>query len=171
MHESVDGVFGLQTERAFTPPLLARMGVGGEPDPRNISHPNMTTFNQQSWQAATEEVSAHPLAGLRFSSFRSNISCLPACLPIGLASLPACLCPCLPVCLSVCLPVCLSVCLPCCLSVSSFRLPSVLCLLLCLFVSSFGLPTCLLDCLPLCLPFTSFVCLPVCLLAWCPQRC
>jgi hypothetical protein len=60
----------LQTERAFTPPLLARMGGGDEPDPRNITHPNMTSFNQQSWTAVTEDISAHPVGGLRFSSFR-----------------------------------------------------------------------------------------------------
>lgn len=68
------GCFGsdciLQTERAFTPPLLARMGGGDEPDPRNISHPTMTSFNQHSWAAVTEHISAHPVGGLRFSSFR-----------------------------------------------------------------------------------------------------
>ncbi len=60
----------LQTERAFTPPLLARMGGGSEPDPQNISHPSMTCFNQHSWAAVTEQISAHPVGGLRFSSFR-----------------------------------------------------------------------------------------------------
>ncbi len=60
----------LQTERAFTPPLLARMGGGDEPDPQNISHPSMTSFNQHSWADVTEQISAHPVGGLRFSSFR-----------------------------------------------------------------------------------------------------
>ncbi|KAL0031621.1 hypothetical protein WJX77_010215 [Trebouxia sp. C0004] len=68
------GCFGsnctLQTERAFTPPLLANMGRGDEPEIRNITNPRSTSFNSQSWAAVTEEVSAHPVGGLRFSSFR-----------------------------------------------------------------------------------------------------
>ncbi|KAL0049112.1 hypothetical protein WJX82_006790 [Trebouxia sp. C0006] len=68
------GCFGsnctLQTERAFTPPMLAHMGRGDEPDIRNITNPRTTSFNSQSWAAVVEEVSAHPLGGLRFSSFR-----------------------------------------------------------------------------------------------------
>ncbi|KAL0019247.1 hypothetical protein WJX79_010983 [Trebouxia sp. C0005] len=68
------GCFGsnctLQTERAFTPPLLANMGHGDEPDIRNITNPRTTSFNSQSWAAVVEEVSAHPVGGLRFSSFR-----------------------------------------------------------------------------------------------------
>lgn len=60
----------LQTERAFTPPLLANMGTGGEPDIRNITSPRLTSFNNLSWAAVTEEVSAHSVGGLRFSSFR-----------------------------------------------------------------------------------------------------
>ena len=60
----------MQTERAFTPPLLAFMGRGDEPDIRNITNPRSTSFNSQSWAAVVEEVSAHPVGGLRFSSFR-----------------------------------------------------------------------------------------------------
>ena len=63
-------VLALQTERAFTPPLLANMGDGGEPDIRNITSPRLTSFNNLSWAAVTEEVSAHSVGGLRFSSFR-----------------------------------------------------------------------------------------------------
>ena len=59
-------------ERAFTPPLLARMGEGSWPDPSNITSPVMTAFNDASWQAATKQLSAHPMGGLRFSSIRSN---------------------------------------------------------------------------------------------------
>ena len=76
--------FVLQTERAFTPPLVAIMGNGTEPNPRNISSPKMTSFNPQSWAAVTEEMSAHPIGGLRFSSFRymlTHLYCL--CLAQG----------------------------------------------------------------------------------------
>ena len=61
-------------ERAFTPPLLARMGEGSWPDPNNITTPVMTAFNDASWQAATKQLSAHPMGGLRFSSFRSAVA-------------------------------------------------------------------------------------------------
>ena len=61
-----------QMERAFTPPLMANMGTGDWPDPHNISSPVMTSFHHQSWVAAVEALSAHPIAGLCFSSFRYN---------------------------------------------------------------------------------------------------
>ena len=70
MKQVSDSSSYVQTERAFTPPLLARMGFAEEPNPRNITQPSMTSFNQQSWEAVTEEVSAHPVGGLRFTSFR-----------------------------------------------------------------------------------------------------
>ena len=70
----------LQTERAFTPPMLAHMGRGDEPDIRNITNPRTTSFNSQSWAAVVEEVSAHPLGGLRFSSFRWVLIKQPICL-------------------------------------------------------------------------------------------
>ena len=57
-------------ERAFTPPLMARMGDGSAPDPHNITAPAMTSFNMGSWDSAVRALSAHPLGGLRFSSFR-----------------------------------------------------------------------------------------------------
>ena len=60
----------LQMERAFTPPLMARMGTGEQPDPHNISHPAMTSFHAQSWATTVERLQAHPLGGLRFTSFR-----------------------------------------------------------------------------------------------------
>lgn len=60
----------LQMERAFTPPLLARMGDGAAPDPNNITRPVMTSFNDASWQSASKALSAHHMGGLRFSSFR-----------------------------------------------------------------------------------------------------
>ena len=60
----------MQTERAFTPPLLANMGTGAEPDTRRILNPRMLSFNAQSWARVVEEVSAHPVGGLRFTSFR-----------------------------------------------------------------------------------------------------
>ena len=59
-------------ERAFTPPLMARMGTGEQPDPHNISHPAMTSFHAQSWATTVERLEAHPLGGLRFTSFRCN---------------------------------------------------------------------------------------------------
>ena len=59
-------------ERAFTPPLMANMGTGDWPDPHNISSPVMTSFHHQSWVAALEALSAHPIGGLCFSSFRYN---------------------------------------------------------------------------------------------------
>ncbi|KAL0046150.1 hypothetical protein WJX82_004061 [Trebouxia sp. C0006] len=71
---SYQGCFGsdcaLQMERAFTPPLMAHMGTGEQPDPHNISHPAMTSFHPQSWATTVERLEAHPLGGLRFTSFR-----------------------------------------------------------------------------------------------------
>ena len=63
-------VVWLQMERAFTPPLMARMGRGDQPDPHNISDPVMTSFHNASWAATVEQLEAHPLGGLRFTSFR-----------------------------------------------------------------------------------------------------
>lgn len=60
----------LQSERAFTPPLVARMGKREQPDPSNITAPVMTSFHNESWTKAVEHLSAHPVNGLRFTSYR-----------------------------------------------------------------------------------------------------
>ena len=60
----------MQVERAFTPPLFAQMGTGIEPDPRHVSDPKVMSFNNDSWAVVINELSAHTLGGLRFSSFR-----------------------------------------------------------------------------------------------------
>ena len=69
---SHDFFFCLQSERAFTPPLMARMGLGEQPDPSNITAPVMTSFNNESWAQAVKHLSAHPINGLRFTSYRSG---------------------------------------------------------------------------------------------------
>ena len=56
--------------RAFTTPLVARMGNKLLPDPRNITNPVRASFNQSEWARVAEDLSAHPIGGLRFSSYR-----------------------------------------------------------------------------------------------------
>ena len=60
----------VQVERAYNAPLVAQMGLGSEPDPRNITNPRQVSFNAASWEAVVEEVSAHKIGGLRFTSYR-----------------------------------------------------------------------------------------------------
>ena len=63
----------LQVERAYNAPLLAQMGVSNLPDPRNISNPRQISFNAESWAAVVEEISAHKIGGLRFTSYRYTL--------------------------------------------------------------------------------------------------
>ena len=49
------------------------MGMGNQPDPRNISNPRQISFNAESWAAVVEEISAHKIGGLRFTSFRYTL--------------------------------------------------------------------------------------------------
>ena len=66
-------------QRAYNEPLIAHFGYDSLPDPQNITHHSVVTYNQASWAATVEMVGAHPLGGLRFTSFRSVLCCAVLC--------------------------------------------------------------------------------------------
>ncbi|KAL3132261.1 hypothetical protein ABBQ32_008849 [Trebouxia sp. C0010 RCD-2024] len=54
---------GMQITRAFTTPLIATMGNGTLPDPRNISNVMRASFDMTEWASVVEDVGAHPIGG------------------------------------------------------------------------------------------------------------